>query len=49
MLVKCELLIVYNVNGLMFIWLIKGFVYILVFDENEVHSQNVTSSPLERG
>jgi hypothetical protein len=35
MLVKCELLIVYNVNGLMFIWLIKGFVYILVFDENE--------------
>lgn len=28
MLVKFELLIVYNVNILNFIWLIKGFVYI---------------------
>lgn len=27
MLVKFELLIVYNVNTLNFIWLIKGFVY----------------------
>ena len=27
MLVKFELLIVYNVNILNFIWLIKGFVY----------------------
>lgn len=27
MLVKFELLIVYNVNALNFIWLIKGFVY----------------------
>ena len=29
MLVKFELLIVYNVNTLNFIWLIKGFVYYL--------------------
>ena len=31
MLVKFELLIVYNVNTLNFIWLIKGFVYTSFF------------------
>ncbi len=28
MLVKCELLIVYNVNALSIIWLTKGFIHI---------------------
>ena len=32
MLVKFELLIVYNVNTLNFIWLIKGFVYTFHID-----------------
>lgn len=37
MLVKFELLIVYNVNTLNFIWLIKGFVYTLLLLWSTLH------------
>lgn len=37
MLVKFELLIVYNVNTLNFIWLIKGFVYTSLLSWSTLH------------